>query len=441
MKFLLYTQNGDGLGLAWQLQREGNEVSIYFADKMYDKGLKGMIPEEKSLTQALIDKPIVIFDMVGAGLLADKLRRLGLKVFGAGMGFHNRTSLSDKLELNRGFSLDMMDALKIRVPEMKSFTKIDEAILFVKDTGGRWVIKPSGNLPTDMTFVAQSQEQLISQLEKLKADKTMKEFILQRFIPGIEMSTEVFFSNGKPVLPPNSTFETKKFLVDDLGPNTGCQTSVVWGYREREPRIYQKTLKKALALIEGTGYTGPLDINTIISKNDGEAYGLEFCPRLGYSAIYAMTQCLDMELGAFISGLAEGTLTSIKWKPGFGGSVRITVPPYPFDSTEKNEKKKIYAETKGIEVGADFEGPDYIPLDVLKQGDKYVVAGTDGVVMEAIGYGKTLQDVARNVYIKAGRVKLANKQYRTDMARNAQERWDGLVKMGYLRGADNGIRS
>jgi phosphoribosylamine--glycine ligase len=441
MRYTLISQHGDGLGLIWQLAREGNDVSIYFLDKSYSYGLKDMIPQASSLSEAIKNKEgIIIFDMVGQGLLADRLRKAGHKVIGAGMGRYGSESLSDKLELDRSFGLEMMDSLKIRIPSMARFKQIDDALEFVKAHPGRWVIKPSGNLPTDMTFVPKDMDQLIGQLEKWKKERAIKrDFVLQKYVAGIEVSTEVFFSNGFPILPPNSTLETKRFLNDNLGGQTGCQTSVVWGYREKEPRLYQKSLKKAIGLIKGTGYTGPLDINGIVSDRDGQLYGLEWCPRFGYNAVYAMTQVLDMELGKFLSDLVEGSLKEIPWKSGFGGAVRVTVPPYPFDSTDKSLKVKIYAETKGLEVDVDFKDRSYLPLDVMAEDGRYKVAGTDGVVLEVLGYGRDLADLGRDVYNKAFKVGLANRQFRTDMSREARERWEGLVKKEYLRGKNNGI--
>jgi phosphoribosylamine-glycine ligase len=209
--------------------------------------------------------------------------------------------------------------------------------------------------------------------------------------------------------------------------------------------MYQKTLKKMLAFMEGTGYTGPLDINCIVSERDGEAYGLEFCPRWGYSAIYAALKCLDMPLGKFLADLAEGTLKEIPWKPGFGGSVRMSVPPYPFDTIDKKLKEKLYYdETYGLEVGCDMENDHYVPLDIMKgtpypEDKKYIVAGTDGVIMEVTGYGNTIEELARDIYPMCDKVRLADNYVRTDMIRNAKPRWDKLVKMGYLRGINNGI--
>jgi phosphoribosylamine-glycine ligase len=443
MNYLLYTQRGDGIALAWKLQHEGESVEVYFADKNYAKTYGGIVKKAPSLSSALSKRPIILFDMVGAGNLADRLKKAGFKIIGAGMGTIKGVSLSDKLELDREYALKYMESVGISIPEMHIFTNLKEGINFAKTTQGSWVIKPCNNLPTNMTFVAKTSSEAVSTLEKWqKANEDIGKFVLQKFIEGPEISTEVWFNNGKPLLSPNSTIENKRFLNDNLGPNTGCQTSVVWGYREKEPRIYQKTIKKILGFIESTNYTGPLDINCIIGRYDQKAYGLEFCPRIGYNAIFAMIQCLQISLGKFLSDLVNEELKEMPWKSGFGGAVRITIPPYPFDDTDEKLKKDIYAsQTGGKLISFDEANTHYFPIDILKNNDRYEVVGCDGVIMEVAGYGITIEELARDIYPHCKSLILSDKQFRTDLVQSATDRWYSLKQLGYVRGINNGISS
>ena len=427
MRFLLYTLYGDGLGLAWRLKREGNDVRVYCAKPDCRGVLSRMVDLYDNFNEALKGVDVVIFDMVKVGVLADRLKREGYAVIGGG-------KVCDKLELDRDFSLNLMKNLGIAIPKMKTFTNIPDAIQFVLDNKKTpWVLKPENNAPTSMTFVAQDNSELIANLEYWRDKRMLRgPFVLQEFIKGVEVSTEIFFSNGVPIYPVNSTLETKKFLSYDLGQNTGCQTSVVWNYAMKEPRLYQMGLKKALLLFEKAGYSGPVDLNTIVSSKDEQPYGLEFTARFGYNALYALMELIEGDAGKVIADIAQGKAKTIPVKSGFGTAVRISIPPYPTETGDPALNRAIYRRTAGIPVGVDFNEPGYIPLDVSKEGDTYYTMGTDNVVLEATGWGYTIEGAGNAAYMRAKNVRLPNKQYRTDMIWDAQRRFNGLKQMRYI---------
>ena len=84
---------------------------------------------------ALSKDKIIVFDMVGSGAIADRLKKQGYMVFGA-------SSLADKLELDRAFGTKAMQTAGIPTPPTMVFTTFDEAIQYVETKGGRFVFKP-----------------------------------------------------------------------------------------------------------------------------------------------------------------------------------------------------------------------------------------------------------------------------------------------------------
>lgn len=237
---------------------------------------------------------------------------------------------------------------------------------------------------------------------------------------------------GKPIAYPNSTFETKKLQFGDVGPSTGCQTSVVFPYPVREPRIVQQSLKKIELFLERVRYTGPLDINGIVRK--GRFYGLEFTPRIGYNAVYALSRLLDEPLGNLIMRLVEGDQKPMKMKEGFGYSMRVSIPPYPYQPEDEKEKAAIYKRTAN-QAFSGLNKEDWkkvFPLDLYKKDDRFYTAGQDGVICEATGYGLTAFDAEREAVGLFKKISLPQKQARLgDGARVATRRMDELSRQGY----------
>lgn len=428
MKFFIVSDKGDGAGLAIRLRQEDNEVRMYFLDPYARLSLEGIVVQVSSIPEGLAWKPdVVVFDMVGMGVIADKIKKSGILVIGGG-SFH------DKLELDRAYAIQVMETFGINVPSSFAFDRFTDAASFAARHPRKLVLKPSFNKNTAYTYVPRSNDDLIEYMafltNRLGVDGKV---MLQEFVPGTEVSTEVWYSNGKPIAYPNSTIETKKFLHGDSGPSTGCQTSAVWTYPVREPRIVQTSLKKLNFLLDKYHYTGPLDINGIV--RNGKFYGLEFTPRFGYSAIYAFIRLLKEELGHFLHRIAKGDETPISFEEGIGYSLRVTLSPYPFKMEDPILNQRIYSQTRGYYIGglspADWRN-DVFGLDVYAQESGIFTAGVDGVICECTGIGTNVYEAEKKAVGLFKKMELPNKQARLgDGAKIATQRMFDLKEMGY----------
>ena len=182
------------------------------------------------------------------------------------------------------------------------------------------------------------------------------EVILQEFFDGVELSTEVWLSKGK-VIPglTNHTIEAKKFMNGDTGPAIGCASSLVWRTTIDSPMVEKLFTGKLLRTLEREEYTGPLDINSIVMEEAIMPYGLEFTARLGYSAIYALAELLQEDLGSLLSSVAIGGRPKSLGE-GFGYAVRVSVPPYPFEHPDDKLKHKVFKQLEGLPVGVMPDG-------------------------------------------------------------------------------------
>jgi phosphoribosylamine--glycine ligase len=416
-KFRLISKSADGIGLCQRLLSGGHEVDFYLKDENGENLYKGIIERVDDWEKELTKDTILVFDMTGLGKKSDEYKKKGYKVFGA-------SEIADKLELDRSFGIDIARNCGIYVSESQDFQDWNKAIDYVKGSGCSWVFKPEHNKEGIETYVSVDEEDMVEMLENFSGIwKGSVDFILQEVVEGIEVSSEVWVVNGEIV--PNSynnTFETKRFLDGNLSRNTGCMSSTV--KFNALPELYDKLFGKLKDWLKLQKFTGPIDINSIIDET-GEPYFLEFTPRLGYSAIYAFIELLDIDFGEFVEKIASGEIPEINPTDEWSGSLRVTIPPYPFNENAP--------ETEGKPVrGFSEDDLDHIYLlDVFKLKDKYYTSGFDGIICEVTGTGDTLEDLWESIYDRAGKsinegLLIPNKQIRLDCLEDVLERTQKL---------------
>ena len=427
MRFLIHSHAGTGLGIAYRLAMEGNDVSLFINKKEFRNAGKGLVDHVSTIEEGISKNPdVVIFDMTRYGKLADNLRTQGKKVIAGG-------ELCDLLELDRTYAMNVARKMGIKVPEFHVFKKeeIDKAIELVMETGKRYVFKPEGDSDTSLTYVSKDVEDVIQELEWIRDKNILTDgFLLQEFVEGIEISTEAWFSHGDPISQMcNGTIEQKKFMAGDKGPNTGCESSIVWPYESDYDKIVQKTIRKMYPVIKEYGYSGPIDVNAIISKEDGEPYFLEFTPRFGYSAVYALAELIEGDLGEFFYNIASRNVNDIILKQGVSGAVTISIPPYPLDSEEKMNRE-AFKKTEGKRV---FNMPKegFWPIDLEEIDGILQTAGGDGLVCYLASYGKTVEEVESNIDSVLEEIEVPDMQYRIDWINRAEKDIPKLASQGY----------
>jgi len=391
------SKDGDFLSLAYRMLLAEHDVDVYLENKskMYD----GILFKVHDINELDIEKDdMVIFDMVGGGRGADKLKDRGIHVVGGGR-------LNDDLELYRCSGMEFLEDTGITVPPYSVLYTEEEARELIESTGERYVFKPDGNQSTDLTYVATSPENMIRMLPYLFAKVPEgTPVVLQEFAEGIEMSTEAWFNGDEFMRPINSTMEEKKFMAGDLGPNTGCAGNVVWWWDEdKSEKLYELLFKQMEPALREARYMGPLDINCIWTK-DGPM-GLELTTRFGYDAIQAASRLIDMEFGEFLYKLPQTNMiptTSDK----YALAIRVSIPPYPNDG-----------EVPEVPIGGvpeEFEDNVYLS-DVFSDPYGLSCAGTDGYVCAVADTGHQISKIQERVVNIIDRLEIPSKQYRIDV--------------------------
>jgi phosphoribosylamine-glycine ligase len=427
MKILVDSVAGDGLGIALALQREGHAVVMAIQEPLSQRvgdGLVAKVDDPLPFAQEKAD--LVVVDMVGRGSIADTLVDDGVPVLAAGR-------FQDELELYRLTAMDTFRAAGLRVPPYEAFPDgdLERAIRFVERRADRWVFKPSGNLGTDKTFLAEDAEDMVDYLDHLGQEvpaegDRVPPFMLQLFVKGAEVSTERWYAQGRPIPAlDNCTLEEKKFLAGNLGPAVGCAGNIVL---PPDPVLVRGTVAHLDRLAAEHEVSGPIDLNAIVAEHDRQPYILEATPRFGYDAIQAWLSMWKMPIGETFQALAEGEEPDVDLMTGVVAAIRVSVPPYPGGDAKA---------ARGCPIVDDIlDRGDYWPLDVmLDPDDRLVITGSDATAYVVVSRGPTIADAYWLAYQHLTKSRLPDRQYRVDLAECAQKRFTQLRSWGFFRQA------
>lgn len=408
MKFLMYSQSGEGAQILKKIELEGNDCALYIHDKIYKNVFDGLIRKVNDPESYIDRDTAIIFDISGNGKIADEWRKKGHYIYGA-------SKFADDLEHDRNFGFEYMSKAGIKIPEYKEFKSFSDGIEYVRNQAdkNRLVFKPNGNMPCKLTYVSDDNEQLISYLKfvEKRFKKEINSFILQEFIEGIVVSSEFFCSNGELLWPSNHTVEVKKSMNRDLGPSTGCSGNITW---PATTKIIEQGIYKAKDFIKEQKYTGQIDLNAVVNQN-GEVYGLEWTPRFGYDATPTFLTLLEDDIGKFFSDCARGESKELKVLDKFAGSVRMSIPPYPMEVKSGIDTENI-SPNEGIPIQNwdKHQGKLYF-YEVMCNKGELVHSGGTGVICLGIEQDSDAETtIVKSTEILKD-IKVPDKQYRTDL--------------------------
>jgi phosphoribosylamine--glycine ligase len=407
MKFLLYSECGEGAEMLHRIAMEGNDCAIFIRDKIYSTVFNGILPHVDNPDVFVDKETVIIFDMSGNGKVADTYRRKGHFVYGS-------SSFSDDLENDRDFGFESMEKAGIKIPEHTEFKDFNKGIEFVRQSNERLVFKPSGCMPCKLTYCAHNSEELMCYMKFVEKHfgKDIDSFILQEFIEGIVVSSEFFCDGNKFVHPANHTVEVKKSMNDELGPSTGCSGNIAWICDN--DRIVSEGVARIEELCKKNQFVGQIDLNVV--ANEEGVYGLEWTPRMGYDATPTLLSLLEVDFGQFFSDLVRGDLKELPLSASFAGGIRVSIPPYPAEP-----KKGVDTEEVSPNIGVpiqnyeDYDGNFYW-YEVEKSEDGELVhSGGTGVIACVIGQGDTPEKSLEEPEKILEDLILPDKQYRTDL--------------------------
>jgi phosphoribosylamine--glycine ligase len=409
--------------LAWQVSKEGHEVRYHITSKSDRAIADGFVEKVERWEEHKDWADVIVFDDCEFGTLAERLRREGKAVIGG-------TVYTDRLEMDRDFGQEEMQAAGMTTLPRWDFDSFDAAIEFLKQNPGRYVVKPSGKAQNEkvLSFVGQEDDGLdvltmLQHYRKGWATK-IKSFQLQKFVAGVEVAVGAFFNGTDFIYPVFVNFEHKRMCNEEIGPQTGEMGTA--GFWHGSNGLFQQTLFKMRPKLTACRYVGYIDINCIATPR--AIYPLEFTCRFGYPTINLQIEGTLSKWGELLDALGNGRAFNLRTKKGFQVCVVIAVPPFPFADPETFRK---YSEDAAVIFKKPI-GDGVHPCDVRLVDDDWRLVGDSGYALVVSGSGSTMGDARREAYNRVKNIIIPNMFYRTDIG----ERWfregDLLQTWGYL---------
>jgi len=424
VKFLFVSPEALSIDLAFVLQQEGNDVKFFIQSATEKDVGDGFVEKVDSWEDQIDWADVIVFDDIGFGKTAEKLRAEGKKVVGGSV-------YTDRLENEREFGQQELAKAGVSVLPNWNFSDFEEAIKFVQGNPGRYVIKPSGKAQNEkeLLFVGQEEDgnDVINVLAHYKKNwsNKIKIFQIQQFSSGVEVAVGAFFNGKDFVKPVNVNFEHKRLFPGNIGPSTGeMGTLMMWTGKSR---IFELTLEKMKPALATSGYVGYIDINSI--ANGTGIYPLEFTSRFGYPTISIHMEGISSKWGKFLYSLAKGEDVSLNTKKGFQVGVVVAVPPFPFN--DDRTFRKFSEDATILFKAQNLEG---IHLGEVKmEGSDWRIAGRSGYSLVVTGSGSTTEDARTLAYKRVANIMIPNMFYRTDIGSGWGKDSDLLLSYGYLQ--------
>ena len=340
--------------------------------------------------------------------LADRLRDLGLRVFGPG-------KKGARLEGSKSFCKELLVSQRIPTAKAGSFRKVEEAIRFSESLPCPQVVKADGLAAGKGVVIAGSHAEAARAIRKMMAEKVFGEagatVLIEEFLEGEELSIHAVTDGKNLVILPGAQ-DHKRVGEGDAGPNTGGMGAYAPApkatpdlIREVKDRILVPTLK-GLAQ-EGIEYRGVLYAGLMLTKSGPKV--LEYNCRFGDPETEVLLPLIETPLWDLLGAAADGHLSGlpVRIRSGAAMTVVLAAPGYP--------AKPVLGQT--IQTGKDL--PESCLFHAgTKQGARGIeVAG--GRVLVATGWGKDLKTARQRAYARVAEVAFEGMQHRRDIGYRA----------------------
>jgi len=346
--------------------------------------------------------------------LADRLRAVGLAVFGGG-------AAAARLESSKVFAKELMARHRIPTARFGTFRDVAAARACCRELGAPVVVKADGLAAGKGVVVCRTLEEAdaaVTQcLEARAFGDAGRAVVIEEFLEGEEAS---FFalSDGTTVLPLTAAQDHKTVWDDDRGPNTGgmgaYSPAPVLDARMQE-RVMAEIVRPTIAAMaaEGSPYTGVLFVGLMITREGPKV--IEFNCRFGDPECQAILPRLEDDLLALLLAAAtgKGLPPALAWSPRSSVCVVMTSGGYP----GRYETGRVIT---GVEAAAGLAGVNVFHAGTALADGALVTAG--GRVLGVQASGADVAGAIRTAYAAVERIRFDGAYYRRDIGHHALRR-------------------
>ena len=434
MKLLLIDQDGVGLSLVLRARDAGHQVRWFIKPRpAIDKAVGRGFPEI-----TLIDNWVASAawaDLILATSNDDYIEKLeffrkkGYPVFAPSVA-------STQLEVSRAVGMKLMEKVGIECAPYKTFASMALAEKHVWRTEERFVFKTMGdNEDKSLTYVSKSPADLIEWMRRTPPPKG--EVMLQTFISGIEMGVSRFMGSKGWVGQYNESFEHKKLMSSNYGPNTGEMGTVA--YFTPKSKLGEETLGKLEEELLKLGHRGDTALGFMITE-EGKPVPTEWTCRFGWPIENMMLGATKGDPVSWMKDALDGKDTTT-FSTDIGCCLVLAHADFPHGNATKAQVcgVPVYGLTRGT---APHVHPQQLQLmkkvdmvgGKLKERDMWATAGD--YVAVVTGYGANVRQAVKRAYGTMKKIEVANPLVRDDVGELLEEQLPKLHAMGYATHAN-----
>lgn len=339
--------------------------------------------------------------------VADKLRRVGVPVFGP-------DKAAAALEGSKTFAKRIMDAAGVPTGLAQRAETLDDAASAIDQYGAPYVIKADGLAAGKGVLVTENRDAAIAHAEYWLQHGSV---LVEEFLAGQEVSL-FLLSDGTAVLPLSPAQDYKRALDGDLGPNTGgmgAYSPLPWlpeGFTDEViDTIALPTIRQLAA--EGTPFIGLLYCGLILTEAGIRV--IEFNARFGDPETQVVLPRLETPLSELLLAASTGRLGTLPY-PTFSNGVAVTVV---LASEGYPEEPLTGRPITGLEAAAAVDGVTIAHAATAMLDGQFIAIG--GRVLSVVASGDNFAHARERAYEALSLISLEGSHYRTDIALRVAE--------------------
>lgn len=423
---------GTGVNIAMRAQDYGHEVN-YWTDGFHPAG-KGLLPRPREWEAHAASADLII--LTGNCDYPDGLEAAfeeGLPIFGT-------NPRAAELELDRGKGQALLAECGIETLPFVVVSSVEEGIAKIAETDEAYVMKPwGGDSDKAMTCVAKSPEDGIFTLQRWQKEGKFKgQLMLQQKVDGIEIGVSAFFGPHGWSTPIEESFEHKKLMNEELGPNTGEMGTVI--RHVENSKLFDMLLAPLTSHLVALNYVGDVSVNCIVDDK-GTPWPLEFTMRLGWPDFNIRQELIEGDPVEWMYLLVHGE-DALR----ISSKIAVGIVMAHGDFPREDDEPKVWAgyPLRGITDDnlphLQFQQVMLGKTPALEDGEvvqeeAILTAGTYPLVVT--GSGSSVSAARAAAYTTAWEIKWpSNVMFRTDIGNRLEEELPKLQEHGFAEGME-----
>jgi phosphoribosylamine--glycine ligase len=376
------------------------DITADQTDLLYEFAVK----EDIGLTVVGPEAPLVdgIVDIFG---------KHDLKVFGP-----NRKAAI--LEDSKVFSKLLLKKHGIPTADFKCFDDHRQARHYVLSRGAPIVVKADGLSKGKGVFVCKTNDEALQAIDSIMKDRVFgnagDQVVIEECLTGEEISL-LAFTDGRTIVPMESSQDHKTVYDGDKGPNTGgmgAYSPVPLMTNELYYKIEKDILVPTVHAMnrEGRPYKGVIYIGLMITSAGPMV--LEFNVRFGDPEAQVILTRMKSDIVPIMLATISGGLDNVDLEWLSQASVCVVMASGGYPGQYDNGK-----EIKGLDSLKNQEGISVFHAGTKSENGKIVTNG--GRVLNVVACGEDIKEAQKKVYEAVSKISFDGAHYRSDIADKA----------------------